>query len=124
MLAIAGDPLAALMEPKLMFGLLLLVTGPPLGMYPLVPAALIVTTDGFLPCSVCEGPPFIIELLLTIAGAPTAGTAGGIMFLPFAAGETELDLACRDCRRVSPCDWGVLEAMGAVAKALFVAAVA
>ena len=89
------------MEPKLMFGLLLFMTGPPFGMYPLVPAALIVTTDGFLPCSVCCGPPFIIELLLTIADAPTAGTAGGIIFLPFPC-ETELDFACRDCRRVSP----------------------
>lgn len=43
----AGGPPAS-MDPKLMLSCLFGPTGLPFGMYPLAPAALIVTEDGFL----------------------------------------------------------------------------
>ena len=68
-------------------------TEPPLGMKALAPCALMVTDD-FLLWSECPGvEPFTAWLLLTIAGAATAGTAGGIAGLPF-TGETEFLLPC------------------------------
>lgn len=56
----AGEPLGPFMEPKLMFGLELWGAGPPLGIWPVVPEALMMT-EGFLPWSPfcmlggCEG---------------------------------------------------------------------
>lgn len=68
------------------------VTGVPLGMYPLAPAALIVTDDLRL-WSPCEGAP-LTPLLFTMVGA-MAGTAGLMGLLPF-TGEIEL-LPCCVC---------------------------
>ena len=66
--------------------------GPPFGMCPEVPAALIVT-DGFRLWS----PPPKLEvaavLPFIIVGVPTAGTAGGIGPLPFTEA-IESDLPC------------------------------
>jgi len=48
----------AFMAPKRMFGLPFALTGPPFGIVPLAPAALI-TTEGFFPCSAwAAGVPF------------------------------------------------------------------
>jgi len=79
-------------------------------MYPLAPAALIVTEDGFLLWSPWTGAPFIMLPLLAMAGAPTAGTAGGIAFLPF-TGEIEVGLPC--CTGAAPptATGGVLDAI-------------
>ena len=63
----AGEPLAFI-EPKLMFGRGPLgVWGPPLGICPVAPDALMVT-EGLRVCSVGPGPPLAAELL-TMAGA-------------------------------------------------------
>ncbi len=58
-------------------------TGPPFGVYPEAPVALIVT-DGFRLCS--PAPEFELPPVfpLTMVGVPLAGTAGGIGPLPFA----------------------------------------
>jgi hypothetical protein len=69
----------------------------PLGKYPLVPCALMVTLEGFRAWSPLGGVPFATPLLLpllTMAGpAPSEGTAGGAEGLPF-TGDIEFDLAC------------------------------
>lgn len=102
--AMAGEP-PAFMEPKLMFGLPVGPTAPPLGTYPEEPAALIVMDEGFLLWSVWAGgvPLTVVELLLllllTMVGPPTTGTAGWMGFFPF-TGEMELLLpCCCDCAR-------------------------
>lgn len=56
-LAVGSGESEELIEPKLIGGLELSDTGPPFGMYPLAPEALI-TTDGFLPCSAPAAVPF------------------------------------------------------------------
>jgi hypothetical protein len=61
-----------------------------LGMYPLVPAALMVTDDLRLWSAPCEGAP--LEELFTMVG-PMAGTAGLMALLPF-TGETDARLPC------------------------------
>lgn len=61
-LFVAADNPLSLREPKLMFGRALGVMGPPLGRWPLAPAALMVT-DGFFAES-----PFTELLLFTIVG--------------------------------------------------------
>lgn len=66
-------------------------TGPPLGICPLVPAALIVT-EGLRLCSWYEAE-FIALFPLTIVGPPREGTAGEIKLLPFDK-EVESDLPC------------------------------
>jgi hypothetical protein len=88
----AGDALGLFKEPNCMplppacFP----PTGPPLAVWPLAPAALMVT-EGLRPWSPCE-----IELIawlpLTIVGPPNAGTAGGMAPLPV----TESDLLCAE----------------------------
>jgi hypothetical protein len=71
------------MDPKVKFeGARLVVTGPPLGMWPLVPAALMVTEDLRL-WSPWAGVP------LTMVGA-MVGTAGWMGFLPFTGEMDEL----------------------------------
>ena len=52
----SGEPDAPI-EPKLIGGRPLCPTGPPFGIWPLAPAALI-TTDGFRPWSACADVPF------------------------------------------------------------------
>ena len=67
-----------MIEPKLMGGLPFWpTTGPPFGVYPDAPEALM-TTDGFLPCSVLLGVPFgtvftTCEPPCAICGAPFTG---------------------------------------------------
>lgn len=66
-------------------------TGPPLGMYPEAPAALIVTED----LRLCSPKPRVgpmAALPFTIVGVPKTGTAGGIGPLPF----TESVFPCCD----------------------------
>jgi hypothetical protein len=50
LVAMAGEPVGPFIEPKLMFGLEDCVWGPPLGIWPVVPEALMIT-EGFLPWS-------------------------------------------------------------------------
>ncbi|KAK4996439.1 hypothetical protein LTR28_000184, partial [Elasticomyces elasticus] len=59
----AGEP-CVFIEPKLMFGRAFCPTGPPFGMFPLAPDA-VMTTEGFLRCSVCDTPFAVFELLIT-----------------------------------------------------------
>jgi len=75
LLAIAGEPWEALMEPKLMFGLDVWPTGPPLGMWPVVPEALIMT-EGFLPCSPFCILPFTGDSLPCCTGALAPASDG------------------------------------------------
>lgn len=56
-------------------------TGPPFGMYPDAPVALM-TTDGFRVCSPTPEVELVGVLPLTVVGVPTVGTAGEIA-LPF-----------------------------------------
>jgi len=67
-------------------------TGPPLGVYPEAPAALIVTED-FRLCSPSPGAELIPAVAPLIAGESTVGTAGMMGFRPF-TGETVSCLPC------------------------------
>lgn len=67
-------------------------TGPPFGVKPVVPAALMVT-EGLRAWSPDADAPFTMALLLTMVGGPTTGTAGVMGPLPF-TGEMELLLPC------------------------------
>lgn len=67
-------------------------TGPPFGMYPEVPAALIVT-EGFRLWSTSPELKLAPVLPLIMVGVPTAGTAGRIGPLPFTE-EVESVLPC------------------------------
>lgn len=90
--AIAGDA-PALMEPNWMLfpPVGFPAGGPPFGIYPDVPAALIVT-DGFRPWSPRPEEGLTAALPLTMVGVPTTGTAGGISPLPL----TESVFPCCD----------------------------
>ena len=72
-------------------------TGPPFGMYPLAPAALMVT-EGLRLWSP-EAEILFAVLPLATLGIPTTGTAGGITILPF-TGEMDFDLPC--CAEAGP----------------------
>lgn len=67
-------------------------TGPPLGMWPDVPAALMVT-EGFRLCSPGPEVELVGVLPLTVVGVPTVGTAGETAILPF-TGEVTSGLTC------------------------------
>lgn len=85
----AGEAWDALIEPKLMFGLELCPTGPPLGIWPVVPEALIMT-EGFLPCSpFCMVLPFTGDSLPCCTGAP-GPVSDGPEAVEFAAWEKVL----------------------------------
>ena len=101
-LAAAGDPSTFVLKPNCMSlpPVDLPATGPPFGMYPEAPAALIVT-DGLRLWSPSPEVELVGVLPLTIVGAPTAGTAGGITTLPF-TGELVSGLPC--CTSVEPPD--------------------
>lgn len=75
LLAIAGEPLT-FSDPKLIFGRLEGAGGPPFGIYPDAPAALMVT-DGCLLWSITIGgaPPFSAAPLLITGGAAIGGGA-------------------------------------------------
>ena len=75
-----------------------------MGMYPLVPAALMVTDDLRL-CSPCEGVP------LTMVGA-MAGTAGWMGFLPFTGEIDELLPWCAFCGPPTATGGAALDAIG------------
>ena len=66
--------------------------GPPFGMYPDAPAALMVT-EGFRACSPGPEIELVGVLPLTVGDVFTAGTAGGIAILPF-TGEVVSCLLC------------------------------
>lgn len=80
LLAPAGDPS---IEPKMMGGRLFGPAEPPLGMYGVLPCALIVTEEGLRLWSLWLGLPFATLPLLTIAGPPMLGTAGWTGAFPF-----------------------------------------
>ena len=67
-------------------------TGPPLGIYPEAPAALIVT-EGLRLWSPTPELELVGVFPLSIADVPTVGTAGGIGTLPF-TGELVSGLPC------------------------------
>lgn len=66
-----------------MGGLALGPTGPPFGVNPLVPEA-VITTEGFLPCSDPEAEPFGKPPVELFAAIPFTGEA--VLGLPFCAG--------------------------------------
>lgn len=105
--AMAGDP-PALIEPNWMpfppVGFP--AGGPPFGIYPDAPAALIVT-DGFRLWSPGPEEGLTVALPLTMVGVPTTGTAGGISPLPF----TESVFPC--CADDPPTATGADDALGA-----------
>lgn len=80
--------------------------GPPFGMYPDAPAALMVT-DGFRLWSPRPAEGVTVALPLTMVGVPTTGTAGGISPLPF----TESVFPC--CDVDPPTATGADDAFGA-----------
>lgn len=82
LLATAGEPS---IEPKLMGGRLFGPAEPPLGMYAVLPCALIVTEEGLRLWSLWAGEPFATLLLLTIAGPLILGTAGRTGAFPLIA---------------------------------------
>lgn len=67
-------------------------TGPPFGMYPDAPVALMVT-EGFRECSPNPEVELVGVLPLIVVDVFTAGTAGGIATLPF-TGEVVSGLPC------------------------------
>lgn len=92
LLAIAGDP-PAFIEPNWMLlpPACFPATGPPFGMYPEAPAALIVTDDLRLWSLTPEvGLKAVFPLIMV--GVPTDGTAGGMIPLPL----RESSLPCCD----------------------------
>jgi len=85
-------------------------------MYPLLPEAGIVTEE-FRLCSLWPGAPF------AMAGAPTCGTAGWMLPLPF-TGEMDVDFPFCAGAEPAAATEGVLEAMAGAVVCFFDAAVA
>ena len=90
--AICGDPSGTAPNTILLPPFGFPATGPPLGMYPDVPAALMVT-EGFRLCSPGPEVELVGVLPLTRVDVFTVGTAGGMAVLPF-TDEATSDLPC------------------------------